>query len=558
VRDPERDLDRRKFLSGVGGGALLAAAPGLSQAGGHAAAPPAREIDVAGAAPTEANRIEAAYRVRLHAAELMRRRVEAPHRTNRDLERFADGAASFSKGLPHDSDGIVDGEAWARLRRGLDMGSYQELESVPLGGSVRLADPLAAHAMTPEGCDGCQVDLQPPPAIDSQARAGEAIELYWMALLRDVPFAEWEADPRVQLAAAEVSALGVAPTSRAGEPVTAQTLFRGSSPGDQVGPYVSQFLLKEVAFGPIQVFPKVRTFLTGYDHMTRFDEWLAVQNGAAPRAPQLATHRYVRSLRDLAAYVHTDFSYQAFVGAALVLFGMEGTTDARQPYRGARYDSGNPYREASRQQGFVTFGQAYVLDLVARVARAALAACWYQKWLVHLDLRPEEFGGRVELARRGRARVPIHEGLFGSRAVQEIVDRTGGALLSQAYPSGAPIHPSFPSGHATIAGACATALKALFDEEFPVEEPVVAAADGLSLYPYRGGALTIGGELDKLASNVAFGRNAAGIHWRSDGIEGLKLGEAVALSVLAAERSYRGGMGVSLSVRCFGGEVVEV
>jgi hypothetical protein len=38
--------------------------------------------------------------------------------------------------------------------------------------------------------------------------------------------------------------------------------------------------------------------------------------------------------------------------------------------------------------------------------------------------------------------------------------------------------------------------------------------------------------LDKLASNIAFGRDVAGVHWRSDAVEGLRLGEAVALSLL--------------------------
>jgi hypothetical protein len=33
--------------------------------------------------------------------------------------------------------------------------------------------------------------------------------------------------------------------------------------------------------------------------------------------------------------------------------------------------------------------------------------------------------------------------------------------------------------------------------------------------------LTVGGELDKLAGNVSYGRNFAGIHWRSDASAGL-------------------------------------
>jgi hypothetical protein len=44
--------------------------------------------------------------------------------------------------------------------------------------------------------------------------------------------------------------------------------------------------------------------------------------------------------------------------------------------------------------------------------------------------------------------------------------------------------------------------------------------------------MTIGGELDKLACNVGIARNFAGVHWRSDDIESLKLGEEVALNFL--------------------------
>jgi hypothetical protein len=43
--------------------------------------------------------------------------------------------------------------------------------------------------------------------------------------------------------------------------------------------------------------------------------------------------------------------------------------------------------------------------------------------------------------------------------------------------------------------------------------------------------------LNKLASNIALGRNTAGVHWRSDAIEGLKLGEAVAVGILTDLRA---------------------
>jgi hypothetical protein len=75
-------------------------------------------------------------------------------------------------------------------------------------------------------------------------------------------------------------------------------------------------------------------------------------------------------------------------------------------------------------------------------------------------------------------------------------------------------------------------LKAFFNESFAIPNPVLASADGLSLLPYSGPPLAVGGELNKLAANIAIGRNFAGIHWRSDASEGIKLGEAVAIRIL--------------------------
>ncbi len=59
-----------------------------------------------------------------------------------------------------------------------------------------------------------------------------------------------------------------------------------------------------------------------------------------------------------------------------------------------------------------------------------------------------------------------------------------------------------------------------------------SSADGLSLVPYNGDALTIGGELNKLAFLMGYARNWAGIHWRSDIDAGLELGEQVAMCFL--------------------------
>ncbi len=64
---------------------------------------------------------------------------------------------------------------------------------------------------------------------------------------------------------------------------------------------------------------------------------------------------------------------------------------------------------------------------------------------------------------------------------------------------------------------------------------MVPSDDGLALNPYTGsdaGQITVGGEINKIGSNVGIGRNFAGLHWRDDAIQGMLLGEAVAISIL--------------------------
>ena len=52
--------------------------------------------------------------------------------------------------------------------------------------------------------------------------------------------------------------------------------------------------------------------------------------------------------------------------------------------------------------------------------------------------------------------------------------------------------------------------------------------------------LTVGGELNKLAANVAIGRNFGGVHYRSDYAASVKLGEAITISVLQDQRLIYG------------------
>lgn len=120
-----------------------------------------------------------------------------------------------------------------------------------------------------------------------------------------------------------------------------------------------------------------------------------------------------------------------------------------------------------------------------------------------------------------------------------------------------------------------TVLKAFFDGDhvFAADEKVVPGADGTELLTVEtlsdAGAgfdvepgifdeLTVREELNKLAANMALGRNRAGIHYRSDGIEGLRLGEAAALALLEDELALSHVANVSLSLETFDGESVSI
>ena len=75
-------------------------------------------------------------------------------------------------------------------------------------------------------------------------------------------------------------------------------------------------------------------------------------------------------------------------------------------------------------------------------------------------------------------------------------------------------------------------LKAFFDETQLITDCVMPSADGTSLMPCDGLALLVGGEMNKLAFNIAMGRNFAGIHYRSDAEAGFRLGEDIAIALL--------------------------
>ena len=188
-------------------------------------------------------------------------------------------------------------------------------------------------------------------------------------------------------------------------------------------------------------------------------------------------------------FVHFDKLYQAYLTALVYLSRLPST--AQMVNGQSLLDPGNPYLnnpDYTNQQGFGTFGAPHILSLVTEVATRALKAAWYKKWFVHRRLRPEAFGGLIHLTKNG-ANYPLSNKILNSDVLTEIAKKnkhlndkynrhdqnppTEGKyyFLPMAFPEGSPTHPSYPAGHATVAGACITVLKAWFNEEYPIQHP---------------------------------------------------------------------------------------
>lgn len=464
------------------------------------------------------SRARTALDLRTSAALSQSRRRLASMITNGDENSLPNRIGCFAKGLPQNRFGEVERGAYDALLTAIKSDKHSDFERIPRGGGRKLNNPQAAFTFHLEGGDPHTFDIPPAPSITSQAAARETSELYWQALCRDVPFLGYDTSPVVRRATEH---LGVTPA----------TVFRGPTKGDLAGPYISQFLLKPIPYGPSKIDQRYSVPVPKTDFMTALSEWSQIQSGIPPwrEASYDPTPRYIRNGRDLAEYVHYDFPHQAYLGAALILInsGPKSVLNCNQ-FKSAS----NPYRYSTIEEGFVTFGQAEVTDWLGRVTTAALKAAYCQKWVVHRRLRPEALGGLIHQTRIGSRKYPIPLSLLQSEAVEAVFSQENSYLLPQAYPEGCPLHPSYPAGHATIAGACSVVLKACFDSSMLLPGCVEPSPDGLSVRSCSNYSPTVGDEINKLAFNIAMGRDWAGIHYRSDCVAGLQLGEDVGISIL--------------------------
>ena len=365
----------------------------------------------------------------------------------------------------------------------------------------------------------------------------------------------------------------------------------------------------QIQYGAQRIPQEVRVATPEQDYMTGWQEWLNVQNGmnardAAPRPgrdPEFVegAYRPMARMRDLATYVHDDALYQAYLNAALIMLDERFPLDPGIPYHGnakRKFPFPGAMPGDNNRTPFALFGPPHLLTLVTEVSSRALKAVRLQKFSVHRRLRPEaagalfhtvysgyephwddaaskpygdsgdmdEMAAREMLAKTVAAYTfPQNPAVQGSEPVLEDIltevrkhndDQNNGKLknswlLPMAFPEGSPMHPAYGAGHATVAGACVTLLKAFFAMKKKDGTPVYVVEPGeAALVPDCGtkpedptidllsvqidNGLTLEGELNKLMWNISNGRNIAGVHYYTDYVESALLGEAITIGIL--------------------------
>jgi len=273
--DSSLNVNRRKFLGNLGKTAVAAAAIGTI-------APLADEKSFKVSAQRGLNSVmqlaNKCYTTRVNAAQANLNAISMylTRDNNGDELQYPNRIGSYSKGLPHQSNGEVVPSAYNSLLNALKSGSPALFEQIPMGGDRKLTNPQSGLAFDMEGADCFSFIQKAPPAFSTKEIAAEIAENYWMAILRDVPYSDYEANQIAAAAAADLTQFGAdfKGAKDTNGQVTPRVLFRGLTAGDKAGPYLSQFFYQPCFFGANEVNQKIRTVRGvgdgGQNYMTDF------------------------------------------------------------------------------------------------------------------------------------------------------------------------------------------------------------------------------------------------------------------------------------------------
>ena len=319
--------------------------------------------------------------------------------------------------------------------------AQQDFRRIPLGGRAKLANPEGAFSFELQGPDPWQRPLPPPPAIASEAFAGEMTECYWLALARDIPYSRYGQEPITAAAIADLRRFADYQGLDARNPVSQHR--PAAARGEHRPLYLPVPAGSPTRLGSTPTEQRYRTTRGGQRPPHQLPGLAGGPERPAPTATARfdPTPRFLRNGRDLGEWSHRDFSYQGPLVAALILL------DYVARYGPQVLADTNPYRQHPTQTGGVTFGAPDILDQVARSANAAMKAAWYQKWLVHRRLRPEETGGRIHNHLTGAATYPLHPKLTNSPVLARLYSKQGSYLCPAGLPRGLPDPSGLPRRH---------------------------------------------------------------------------------------------------------------
>ncbi len=487
---------------------------------------------------------------------------------NGDETNVADYAAMFTKALAHDATTSVattqGQQSYETLVKAVKDGKQATYDAIvrASAGARKFVNPQCSAAWALIGRDSSLVPFTLPPTLDSRWAACEMAEVYLKAICRDVHFADYgtgqgtDLDPSdgqsiTNKAVAVLNAYGndyKGPKN--GGVVDASVLFRGTAAGCLVGPYVSQFMWLDL-HRLNQALLTIKQYVPISDSRefgVPWDDFIDIQDGLVPQdyvPSDFSGQRYAIDGRDIGTWVHNDLPADSYDQAFNILLNNGFPMAPNLPY----YDGSTPNEDA-----FATMGPPDVSHLIGAITVYALKHAWAHKWRADRRLRPEAMAGlahRVELTMQNP--YGLNSDLFATLGGVNVMDwilskneeqDPGNPayqtyLLPLMYPEGSPTHPSYPAGHAVIAGAATTVMKALIDDQALFKAYATPMkpnpSDPTTLIALSGegeDTMTVGGELDKLASNIALARDFAGVHYRSDGDYGITLGETIAIYYL--------------------------
>lgn len=509
---------------------------------------------------------------------------------------------SFHKGLQHDINGKLERDIdYEDMRCGITKNNQEKLRNVPLAinGTLKLANPLASLSKILIGGGYCEMKIKKPPTLSSKQGASEMVELYCKQICRDIPFITYETNQTIKkilgdnyMNSPEILK-NLLNYYKDTPKFTFKSIFRGISFEEQYGPYMSQLLYLDIPThacdktaiyqSPLQL---ISSLPSRVEWGVKKEETVIIQNtdlnnvqlpGSTDKSK--IAPRYIYCPRVLTEAVRFDPPAYYYIAASQILNNL-----------GAQQNTGFP--KNNNQGNFITgCGLPAIQCAIGNITELSLKHAWYWKWQIYRKVRPEVFGlyiDNIKSNRESNNDYQISDIILNASILDDIKQSyqvnygiNNSYTLSSTYREGSPLHPSYPAGHAVIAGACCTILKIYYDCEKPwttlqgvsqnklsgnIKHPVCANIDGTELISYNENDknnMTISGEINKLASNISLARDWAGVHYRSDSIEGMLLGEQIAIKYMGdiiasmAERNIDGSS-IKLSFRKFDGSFTTV